>query len=249
MSEKVVWHQDDEFWTEMAPFMFDQDAWEKSPVQLSRALDLMKIETEASILDLACGPGRHSLELARRGFQVTGVDRTASYLEEARGRANLEDLAIEFVQEDMRRFVRPDAYDGALSLFTSFGFFELPSDNQQVLLNVYWSLKKGGVFIIDLIGREVLARIFQPRDWREIEGTLLLVDRLVERNWTIMRNRQILIKDNKRTEFTITHWLYSGAELVELLKESGFKSVELYGDLNGAPYDHVAERLIAVARK
>ena len=124
MSEKIVWHQDDEFWIEMAPFMFDQDAWEKSPVQLSRALDLMKIETEASILDLACGPGRHSLELARRGFQVTGVDRTAAYLEEARGRAKSEDLAVEFVQEDMRRFVRPDAYDGALSLFTSFGFFE-----------------------------------------------------------------------------------------------------------------------------
>ncbi|MGB3715610.1 MAG: methyltransferase domain-containing protein [Candidatus Promineifilaceae bacterium] len=249
MSEKVEWHQDDEFWTEMAPFIFGQDAWEISPEQLSRALELMKIESVGSILDLACGPGRHSLELARRGFQVTGVDRTDAYLDEARNRAKNEDLVIEFVQEDMRRFVRPDAYDGALSMFTSFGYFELPSDNQQVLLNVYHSLKEGSAFFMDMVGREILARNFQSRDWREVEGTLLLEDRLIERNWTIMRNRRILIKDNKRTEFMITHWLYSGAELIELLKESGFKSVELYGDLDGSPYDHEAKRLLAVARK
>jgi SAM-dependent methyltransferase len=249
MSENNVWHQDDEFWTEMAPFMFDQDAWKVSPEQLSRTLDLMNIDTETSILDLACGPGRHALELARRKFQVTGVDRTAEFLEEARKRAMYEDLAVEFVHEDMRRFVRPDTYDGALSMFTSFGYFEQPSDNRQVLLNVYCSLKEGGVFFLDMIGREILARIFQPRDWRELHGTLLLEERQVEQNWTIMRNRQILIKDSKRTEFTITHWLYSGAELVELLREAGFKSVELYGDLDGSPYDHAAKRLLAVARK
>jgi 2-polyprenyl-3-methyl-5-hydroxy-6-metoxy-1,4-benzoquinol methylase len=119
--KKVEWHQDDEFWTEMAPFLFSQDAWESSREELSSALDLMRIEAGATVLDLACGPGRHSLELARRGYQVTGVDRTTEYLEEARARAKLEDLAIEFVREDMRRFVRPDTYDGALSMFISLG--------------------------------------------------------------------------------------------------------------------------------
>ena len=102
MSENVNWHQDDEFWTEMAPFMFGQDAWEDSSKQLSQALALMGLESPALVLDLACGPGRHSLEMARRGFRVTGVDRTTEYLEEARKRAKVEDLTIEFVQEDMR---------------------------------------------------------------------------------------------------------------------------------------------------
>jgi hypothetical protein len=118
-----------------------------------------------------------------------------------------------------------------------------------VLFNVYRSLKEGGVFIIDMNGREVLARILQPRDWQELQGTFLLVERRVERSWTLMRNRRILIKDNKRTEFEITHWLYSGAEFVEMLKESGFKSVELYGALDESSYDQAAKRLVAVARK
>ena len=59
----------------------------------------------------------------------------------------------------------------------------------------------------------------------------------------------ILIKDDKRFEFAVTHWLYSGAELAAMLEESGFKSVDLYGDLEGSPYDQAARRLIAVARK
>jgi SAM-dependent methyltransferase len=249
MGENYIWHQDDDFWTALAPFMFGQDAWENAAEQLSRALELMEIRSGASILDLACGPGRHSLELARRGFQVTGVDRTREYLAEARRRANLEDLEIEYVREDMRRFVRPDTYEGVLSMFTSFGYFELPKDNQQVLFNVFRSLKEGGVFFIDIVGREIIARIFQSRDWQEVEGTLLLEDRHVEQNWTIMRNRRILIKDNERREFTISHWLYSGAELASLLTSCGFEHVALYGDFHGAPYDQAAKRLIAVARK
>jgi SAM-dependent methyltransferase len=249
MEERSIWHQDDEFWREMAPFMFTEEAWDAAPEQVSQALDLMGIEDSARFLDLACGPGRHSLELARRGFQVTGVDRTTEYLDEAHQRADREELYIEFVNEDMRHFSRPNAYDGAWSMFTSFGYFEQPSDNQQVLDNTFRSLKDGGVFLIELMGREVLARIFQARDWREVDGSIVLYDRHVERNWTIMHNNQILIKDDRRLEFTITHWLYSGAELAGMLEESGFKSVELYGNLEGSPYDQTAKRLVAVARK
>jgi SAM-dependent methyltransferase len=249
VSDGNAWHQDDDFWSDLAPFMFGQEAWSITPGQVSNALVLMGVEAGARILDLACGPGRHSIELARRGFEVTGVDRTTEYLEEARGRAELDNLSIEFVQDDMRRFVRPDTFDAAFSMFTSFGYFEQPADNQQVLINVYSSLKKGGVFLLDMVGREILARIFQSRDWREHNGTLLLHERKMENNWTIMRNRQILIKDNQKKEFVITHWIYSGSELAEMFRESGFSSVDLFGSLEGAPYDQDAKRLIVVARK
>lgn len=249
MGDNSGWHQDDHFWIETAPFMFTEEAWEISSEQVSQALDLMGMPESGLFLDLACGPGRHSLELTRRGYKVTGVDRTKEYLNQARKRAELEKLDIEFVNADMRTFVRPDSYDGAWSMFTSFGYFEKPSDNQQVLSNVFRSLKTGGVFLVEMMGREILARIFQERDWREIDGALMLDERSVERNWTIMRNRKILIKDNERTEFTITHWLYSGAELATLLEESGFNSVKVFGTLEGTPYDLTAKRLVAVARK
>lgn len=249
VDEKLNWHQDDEFWREMAPFMFTEEAWDAAPEQVTQAIDLMGIEEGTRFLDLACGPGRHSLELTRLGFQVTGVDRTVDYLDSARTRAKSEQLDIEFVNEDMRIYSRPDTYDGAWSMFTSFGYFERPSDNQQVLDNVFRSLKEGGVFLVEIMGREVLARIFQARDWSEIDGSIFLQERHIRRNWTMMSANWILIKDNKRFEFAVAHWLYSGAELAAMLADSGFKSVDLYGDLEGSPYDQAARRLVAVARK
>src|SRR3989475_11807180 len=87
----------------------------------------------ATVLDLCCGPGRHALEFARRGFQVTGVDRTARYLETARTAARGAGLTIELVQEDMRSFHRPATLALALNLFSSFGYFAAASEDLTVL--------------------------------------------------------------------------------------------------------------------
>ena len=136
MDEESYWHQDDEFWKEHARFMFNEEAWANTPDEVTAALELLGVERGAKFLDLACGPGRHSLELARRGYRVTGVDRTAAYLEEAGRRAAADSLEIEFVREDMLHFRRSNTFDGAWSMFTSFGYFDETSDNQQVLDNV-----------------------------------------------------------------------------------------------------------------
>lgn len=243
------WHEDDEFWSETAPFMFDPESWDAASEQVDGILKLLNIDAGAAVLDLACGPGRHSLEFARRGFRVTGIDRTRIYLDEARARALKARLDIDFIEADMRHYLRPEHFAATISMFTSFGYFGRKSDNRQVLFNVYRSLVNGGAMIIDIVGREILARKFQARDWQEIEGVLLLEERQVINNWTQMRNRWILIKENDRREFIITHWLYSAAELSALLNEAGFNSVDIYGDLDGAPYDHAARRLVAVAWK
>jgi 2-polyprenyl-3-methyl-5-hydroxy-6-metoxy-1,4-benzoquinol methylase len=158
------WFEDDRFWETMAPHMFGPQRIEGTPTEVDQVLDLLEVESGAHILDLACGPGRHTLELARRGFRVTGVDRTAAYLERAREQAAEEELEIEFVQADMREFRRPDAFDAAVNLFTSFGFFEHAADDLQVVRNLYDSLKPGGRLLMEMSGKEVLARMFRERD-------------------------------------------------------------------------------------
>src|SRR5204863_7756432 len=132
--------------------------------QLTKLLDL---DSPAKVLDLCCGLGRHSLELARRGFDVTGVDRTGVYLRRAQKQADSEGLKIEFVQEDMRQFCRPEAFDLTLNLFTSFGYFESPAEDRRVLVNVHKSLQPGGRLVMDMMGKEIIARVFRERDWRE----------------------------------------------------------------------------------
>jgi SAM-dependent methyltransferase len=245
----AYWHEQDAFWETMP--MFSERLWEIAPQQVDAILSLLGLEPGAAILDLPCGVGRHSLELARRGYRVTGVDRTEAYLETARQKAAAEGLDVEWIQSDMRAFVRPEAFDVVLNLFTSFGYFEDPAEDRRVAENLCRSLRPGGVMVMEMMGREVLARIFVPRDWQELpDGTLFLQERQVVRDWSWMENRWILVKpDGKRSEYMVSHRLYDGVGLRALLLEAGFAEVELYGGIEGTPYDTEAKRLAAIARK
>jgi SAM-dependent methyltransferase len=149
----------------------------------------------------------------------------------------------------MRTFCRPDAFDAVVNLFTSFGYFEDPEDDRRVAMNVYRSLKPGGVFLMDIMGKGILARIFRERDWYEEDGVLILQERKITKNWSWMENRWIIFVDNNRTELNLSHRIYSAVELTSLLAGCGFAHVEAYGDLEGSAYDHLARRLVVVAHK
>jgi len=116
-------------------------------------------------------------------------------------------------------------------------------------MNVCRSLKPGGMFIIDTHGKETLARTFQERRWEEKDGVIWLQESRVSQNWSWMHGRWIMLKDNKRIEGEISHRLYAGTEMVALLTECGFSQVDIYGNLDGSPYDHKAQRLIVVGYK
>ena len=201
------------------------------------------------MLDLCCGIGRHSLELARRGFRVTGVDRTKAYLDLAAAAAEREALSLELVREDMREFRRDGSYDVVINLFTSFGYFKDPRDDQRAVDNVYASLRPGGVLVMQLMSKEVLARIFRPRDWYEQDGLLVLEERKVRQNWSWIESRWILISGGRRIDLDFSHRLYAASELSLLLRDRGFGEVAVYGDFDGSPYDEKANRLVVVARK
>jgi len=246
----TTWYEDDAFWEQFAPALFPEERWRQGPEDVDAVLALAGAEPGCRVLDLGCGPGRHSLSLARRHYQVTGLDRTASYLAQARGRAQAEGLEIELVEADMRHFVRAEAFDLALSLYTSFGYFEDPDDDRRVLAHLHESLAPGGALVMDLVGREVLARTFVARAWRELDdGALFLEERSIDRHWGWIDTRWILIRDGQRHERRIGHRLYAGTELASLLGSAGFASVDLYGDLAGGPYDQSAKRLVIVAHR
>ncbi|MFC1601140.1 class I SAM-dependent methyltransferase [Candidatus Sumerlaeota bacterium] len=249
MDEATTWHEDDGFWQTFAFNMFGEERWEATPGEIDCVLELMPLEQGAAVLDLCCGPGRHALELARRGFRVAGVDRTAAYLEEAAGRAKNEQLAVEFVEDDMRRFCRPESFDAVINMFTAFGYFEDPEEDRRVLVNVHQSLKPGGALLMELVGKEWLARVFRKRDWYEKDGVIMLEERKICRNWSWIENRWIRLEGNKRAESCVAHRVYSAVELSGLLTSCGFGQIEILGSLAGAPYDHEAKRLVIVARK
>jgi len=246
---ETPWHERDDFWEAIGPLIFTSKIIEAAPQDVEHVIAMMKLEPDAHICDLCCGVGRHSLELARRDFHVTSVDRTAHYLDRAKAKAKAEGLDIEFVHQDARNFRRPDSFDAVINLYTSFGYFKEPRENIAVLENIYASLKPGGKLLIELMGKEVLARIFQERDWRQEDDIILLEERKVGKNWEYIESRWILFKNGRKYEQTFYPKLYSAMELIEMLNRCGFREMETYGGLDASPYDQNANRLTVLGYK
>jgi SAM-dependent methyltransferase len=248
-TQKKTWYQDESFWKTFETTMFNQERLDVAAEEVDRIIKLLALEKGAKILDLCCGIGRHSLELARRGYHVVGVDLTDEYLEKARKQAESEDLYVQFVRSDMRRFCQIESFDAVINMFTAFGYFEVEADNKRVLANIHCSLRKGGTLLIDMMGKEILARIYKEREWFELDDRIFLRESKMQQNWSWADNRWIMLENGKIQEFRFGHRVYSAVEIGNLLKECGFSSVNIHGDLDGADYDHNAKRLVAVARK
>lgn len=243
------WFEDESFWIETYPFMFPEDRFDAADEQVEKALKLTNFQ-EGAVLDLCCGPGRHTAALAKRGLRVTAVDRTRFLLDKAKQRAASMNLEVEFVSADMIDFVRPDAFDLVLSMFTSFGFFENKDDDLKVLKNIYNNLKAGGTFLIDVIGKELLAGNYhQTISTRLPDDSLLIQRHEIFDDWSRVRNEWVVLKDDRAKTFKFNLTVYSGQELKALLQRAGFSEIKLFGNLDGKDYGSNASRLIAVARK
>ena len=154
------WFENEDFWTEMYPYMFPEERFESAPEEIDKILSLVEF-SGTHILDLCCGPGRHATILAERGFSCNGLLMLPrSYCKKLGARASERKLNAEFVQEDMRRFVRPSSYDLVLNMFTSFGYFDDKDEDLLVLSNIYESLRPGGLLLMELMSKEWLASVF-----------------------------------------------------------------------------------------
>ncbi len=244
----AAWYEDDAFWVAMTTALFDPDRLAGTPEEVEAMVALTGMMPGMAVLDLCCGPGRHSLALARRGMAVTGVDRTRAYLQRARRKAVRAGLQVEFVEQDMREPLGEARFDVAINMFTSFGYFEAPSDDLRVAAHLLRALKPGGVLLMDIVGKEIVARRWQPRDWTELaDGSLLLQARRVSQGWGWVDNTWTFIRDGVREDYTVGHRLYAATELAGLLKSVGFSKVQVFGSLDGDPYDELAKRLVLVA--
>jgi SAM-dependent methyltransferase len=249
IGRKKEWFDNEAFWRELYSVMFPEERIAAADQQVADALGLAKPPGK-SALDLCCGPGRCSIALAKKGFSVTGVDRTKFLLDKARTRARAAGLKIEWVEADMRDFVRVDAFALVLSMFTSFGYFDDKTEDVLVLRNMLDSLQPGGACLIEVLGKERLAKVFQPTSSHVLaDGTLMVERREVFDDWTRIRNEWLLIRDRKVKRFRFHNTVYSGQELRERMERVGFADVKLYGNLQGDEYGPNAERLIAIGRK
>jgi len=205
----------------------------------------------ARVLDLACGTGRHAIEMARRGHRVTGFDFNDRYLELAAAAARESGLAVEWARGDMRELAFDHAFDAVYSYFTSFGYYS-DEDNERVLGRVARSLVPGGRFLIDVADRDWMLTHPQQRGWTQREdGALVMEENTLDLVSSRVTNRQILIEPGAGSRVTKQYELrvYTCAELSALMRRAGLVPERALGGPDGAPYSSESRRLVLVARR
>ena len=138
-------------------------------------------------------------------------------------------------------------FDLVLSMFTSFGYFDDKGEDVTVLENIFTSLRPGGAFLIDVLGKERLAKILQPTISTSLpDGSILARETRFLMIGLVCETKWLLIRDGKTRSFKfLHHTIYSGLELRERMERARFVGVTIHGNLDGAEYGPNAERLIA----
>jgi SAM-dependent methyltransferase len=244
------WYVKENDWAMQQPAIFTKEKVRFSFLEARKIIQLIGgLEKGAAILDLCCGIGRHSVALAEDGYKITGVDITAPYLEQAKVNAQKRGVQIEFLQGDMRDFMRLAYFDLVVNLYTSFGYFEDKEDDYKVLQNVYASLKGGGYFVMEILGKEVIAATFMEEQLLEGDDWHVRSVSKILHNWGTIEFKRIITRNSEVSEFVTRHRLYAATEINDMLSSIGFKDICFYGDFSGAPYDHKAKSMIIVMKK
>lgn len=215
------------------------------------AVDLLlarvPLQGDSSVLDLACGPGRHLQALASRGIQAFGLDLSFPLLRKATEAAP----GCPLVRGDMRNLpFRDDAFHLVTSFFTSFGYFETEGEDRDVLAEIRRILRPGGHLLLDYLNAEWVRRTLTPRDSREVGGReVVQARRLVEGGRAV--EKEIVIQDAAgpgTRRFRERVRLYGAQELEALMADQGLEPLERLGDYQGGPTAPDAPRVILLAR-
>lgn len=243
------WFDNKDFWFLFYDWMFPEESFQQAREQTDDLIQLSGVN-KGAVLDLCCGPGRHSIPFAKKGFNVTGVDLQPALLEKAKDYSAKENASIEYLEADMLTFKRSNSFDLIINMFSSFGYFSDPEDDFRVLENAYHSLKNGGKIIMDVRGKEIHAMANITSFSQEMpNGDLIFHRTEVNDDWTRSNSDWVHVRGGKAQKFKMDFNLYSGSELRALLKKAGFHEVRIYGDLKGAAYNHNAKRLVVLAVK
>ncbi len=200
-------------------------------------------EPPGPVLDLACGAGRHTVALRRRGFQALGIDLSFTLLH--------HEPRVPAAAGDMCCLPFADAtFDWVLNFFTSFGYFERERQNFRVLEEIVRVLRPDGCFLIDFLNRDRVLAQLRPRETQEIAGRQVEIERWFD-SATQRINKRIRLAGTggARRTYLESVRAYTREEVTIGLRWAGLEVDSLFGNFDGDPFDRDSERLILVGHR
>ena len=204
----------------------------------------------ASLLDIPCGSGRHSVELARRGYHMTGIDLSADFLNSARARATEAHVQMDLRHGDMRNpNLDAESFDGAICLGNSFPYLDRPGVTA-FLAALSSAIRPGGRLVIDTgCAAESILPTLLPQRWHRFDDIIvtskasyIAAASRLDIDYTFIQGGKIETRPSSSYVFTV-------AELTRMLAEAGFEVVSLAGGFAGERYELGSPRLVLTAQR
>ena len=212
---------------------------------INNLINNLQLNLESRILDLACGKGRHSIFLNKKGFKTMGVDLSPNSISWAN---KFHNDNLRFEVRDMRESFCESEFDAIFNLFTSFGYFESKTENLKVLKAIETMLKDKGVFVIDFMNANKVIRNLVSEETQSIDSINFRLKRAYKNGYLV----KTIDFTDKENDFHFTEKVQALylEDFQSLISQTNLKIDSIFGDYDLNPFDKgISDRLIIVGRK
>ncbi|MGB0850262.1 MAG: class I SAM-dependent DNA methyltransferase [Bacteroidia bacterium] len=211
---------------------------------IEKLVEYLNPSKNATIHDLACGKGRHSIHLNKLGYTVDGSDYSANSIKQA---SLSENDTLHFFEHDMRQPL-PKKYDYIVNLFTSFGYFETDEEHFETLGHIHEGLKDDGIFVFDFMNVDQVLANLVPEEM-VTKGHIDFDIRREHKKGKIIKHITFL---DRRIPYHFTEEVAAlkSDKLLQMMKDCGFSLIDVFGNYALEPYDKQgSKRLIMILKK
>jgi SAM-dependent methyltransferase len=214
---------------------------------IDRLIEALKPKNDAVMLDIACGKGRHSIQLANKGYFVSGIDISPKSIAEALRSASAN---LEFFEHDMRFPFRTNYYDYGFNFFTSFGYFDTYREHLNTIHNMALALKKNGILVIDYLNPEYILRNLSPYNEINKGDVRFIIERKAEENYFLKKITTHTPKLKEPLIYTEKVANFSLDDFTSMFQANGLTINQVFGDYELNSFQpSVSPRMIMIARK
>lgn len=219
----------------------------EAAVFIDNLINYLKPPSGSRMLDVACGKGRHSIQLANKGFDVTGIDLSEDSINEALEYAT---ETLHFYKHDMRLPFSINYFDYAFNFFTSFGYFKTRREHDNAIRTIAQSIKRDGTFVMDYLNVHYAEDHLVNQAQKEIEGINFIINKWFDDTHFY---KKINVEDEALQEplvYTEKVAKFSLGDFTEMFAYQGLQIQEVFGDYNFGNYDvKKSPRMLMIAKK
>ena len=214
---------------------------------IDKLINYLKPGPGSCMLDVACGKGRHSIQLANNGFDVTGIDLSDDSINEA---LLSQSASLHFYKHDMRLPFWINYFDYAFNFFTSFGYFKTRREHDNAIRTIAQAIKKDGIFVMDFLNVHYAEDHLIHQSEKEIDGISFIITKWYDETHFY---KKIVIEDEALQEpliYTEKVAKFSLGDFTEMFAYQGLQIQEVFGDYDFGNYDvKKSPRMVMIAKK